>query len=223
MFSICPRKIFANKNLKDIDLRVYLVLQSFANEEGYCYPSINKMADICGVSRRTIERSLSRLEEQKAIARQKRIKNDGGYTSNGYYLKLEPENDASNESHTIRQESRKDSDNNVATNYNQYNNNNFNLNNTRACAREEFSKKDVALSMEDLNDVRSCLEQVKQAENYNFFLNKQGLMCCRPKSKYVEISSFDLIYDFFYYKCAREISLYDFNERGLNETLINFQ
>ena len=221
MFSICPQKVFANKNLKDIDLRVYLTLQKFSNEDGYCYPSIMKMADICGVSRRTVERSLARLEEQKAIARQKRIKNDGGYTSNGYYLKLDAEYDATDMSQGIRQECRKGYDKNDASNYNQYNNNNFNLNNTRVCTREEISKRDCVLGLEDINDVKYCLENVSVASDYNFYLNKQGELFCRPKAKYINQDKNCLIYDFFFYKCGREIKFHDFDTHEIGELLIN--
>ena len=228
MFSICPKSVFQNQNLHDIDLRVYLVLQSFANQEGYCFPCIQKMAEICNVSRRTVERSLARLENFKAIAREKRVKKDGGYTSNVYYLKLEQqaekkvEDDTTNMSQPIRQNCRIPYDTDVATNNNQCNNNNFNLNNTRARAHEDLAKEVCAssFSLDDLNDVASCKAQVSQADNFNFFITKKGIIGCRPKSRMQDLSEFHLIYDFFFYKCAREIRLYKFDERGTNEILI---
>lgn len=219
MFSICPKKVFINKELSGTDIRVYLILQGFADEKGFCFPSIAKIADIIGVSRRTVERSLNSLEKNNAIIRKKRIKNDGGYTSNAYYLKLEPDDDTKKESQGIRQESRKVYDNNVVSNNNHFNNNNFNLN-TRAGAREELGKDNCVLRLDDLNDVKSCLEQVKCTKDFNFFITSTGNLACRPKAKYINQDANDLIYDFFYYKCAREIKFYDFNEHALRETLI---
>ena len=98
MFSICPKKVYANSQITGTDLRVYLILQGYADERGFCFPSVAKIADICGVSRRTVFRSLKTLEQFGAIVREKRIREAGGFTSNAIYLKLEPEreNDVTN-------------------------------------------------------------------------------------------------------------------------------
>ena len=49
MFAICPNKVYKNKDLTGVDIKVYLAIQGFSNENGYCFPSIAKIADICGV------------------------------------------------------------------------------------------------------------------------------------------------------------------------------
>ena len=216
MFAICPNKVYKNKDLTGVDIKVYLAIQGFSNENGYCFPSIAKIADICGVCRRTVERSLAHLEELKFIARQKRIKDNGGYTSNGYYLKLDPEDDTTDMSHTIRQDCRIPYDNNVASNNNQINNNIF-KNNTRVCTREELGKESDVVSMEHINDVRSCLENVKSANDYNFFV-LNGEIGFRPKARHIQNEQqVELIKEFFYYNCARIVNFSNFSNHSIGE------
>lgn len=184
MFSICPQKVFTNRNLTSTDLRVYLSIQGFADKDGYCFPSIAKIATILDVCRRTVERSLSRLEKEKVIARQKRIKQDGGYTSNGYYLKLEPENDTTNMSKGIRQDCRKVCDTNDATNYKQCNNNNFNLNSACERAREELSNENeqAEITEEDRNAIQTAK---KYSTDYKFYKLPDGRIAVRPAAGFI--------------------------------------
>ncbi|MBP3687001.1 MAG: helix-turn-helix domain-containing protein [Alphaproteobacteria bacterium] len=228
MFSICPQKVFTNKRLTSTDLRVYLSIQGFANQEGYCYPSIAKIATTLGVCRRTIERSLSRLEKEQVIARSKRIKNDGGYTSNGYYLKLEPKgeninetaalNDTTNMTQGIRQDCRIPSDTNDATNYNQCNNNNFNFNNTRACAREELGNEYVQAEITE--EDRQAVQVAKcYSQNYRFIKLPDGKIAIRPAAGFVlsETPAAQAIVDCLTYKFGYDVILVDFNQHFLGE------
>lgn len=218
MFSICPQKVFTNKNLTSTDLRVYLSIQGFANSEGFCFPSIAKIASILGLCRRTVERSLARLEQEKFIARQKRIKQDGGYTSNGYYLKLDPENDTTTMSQGMRQKSRTPCDTNDATNYNQLNNNNFNFNTTRACAREKLGNEymQAEVTEEDCNALRAA----KQYSNdYRLLKLPDGKIAIRPVANFVlpETSSAQAIADCLTYKFGYDVIIVDFKQHFLGE------
>ena len=195
MFSICPKSVYQNKDLSATDIRVYVVIQGFANAQGYCYPCINKIADICGVCRRTVERSLTNLEKANVLARRKHIAANGGYTSNDYYLNLNPEDvtnqafdDTTTESQGIRQRSRKGYDKEVATNNTAFKQDSYvNNKNARAYACEggenaaELSNKSNAiLQTSDLNDVLECCENVNgAAENYKFYKNNEGCIIAR--------------------------------------------
>ncbi|MCM1323846.1 MAG: helix-turn-helix domain-containing protein [Acetobacter sp.] len=230
MFSICPQKVFINKNLKSTDLRVYLSIQGFANSDGYCFPSIAKIATILGVCRRTVERSLSRLEKEKVIARSKRIKQDGGYTSNGYYLKLDPESDTTNMSQGMRQECRTPYDTDVATNYKQCNNNNFNLN--TACVPAREGDKVAELGNEDVQ-VLSDEEKKQLHDNFKDLQNKYAYLSdfkllATPQGVYVrplcgiflhpQVEDKSQIAEFLTYQLGYEIAYLNFNNRIYGES-----
>lgn len=51
---------------------LYSLLCTYANKDRKCYPSISTLAEISGVSRRTIERTLNELESFEYIKRDKR-------------------------------------------------------------------------------------------------------------------------------------------------------
>lgn len=62
---------------------------------GQCFPSIARLADLCEMSRRSVEQHLSDLEASGLIERQARHRPEGGKTSNSYILHLR-ESDAQN-------------------------------------------------------------------------------------------------------------------------------
>ncbi len=231
MFSICPQKVFTNKILTSTDLRVYLSIQGFANQEGYCFPSISKIAATLGVCRRTVERSLSRLEQEQVIARSKRIKNDGEYTSNGYYLKLEPKaekanetntfNDTTNMSQGIRQDCRIPYDTEVASNYKQCNNKYFNFTNTRAYAREELGNEYVQAEVTEQD--RQAVQAAKQySSDYRFIKLQSGKIAIRPAAGFVlpETPSAQAIADCLTYKFGYDVIIVDFKQHFLGEVEI---
>lgn len=222
MFSICPKKVYANSQITGTDLRVYLILQGYADERGFCFPSVAKIADICGVSRRTVFRSLKTLEQFGAIVREKRIREAGGFTSNAFYLNLEPEreNDVTNLSRGECQKCHGGSDINVTPNKNQINHNVFlNTNSARnACAREKDSwlSEPVTVSPADINDVLSFVEKHTRAyEDYDFFLTTGSYLRARPKSSIrTDIELENEMLKFFSF---RDFSICLFNDRYLNE------
>ena len=218
MFSICPKKVYQNKDLDGTDVKIYLAIQGFADDSGFCFPSVAKIADICGVSRRTVFRSLKKLESYKVIAREQRIKSNGGYTSNAYYLKLEPDSDdVTNLSHTMRQTCHIPSDTDVTSNKNQSNKNIFKKTySARVGARENGR----IITAGDLAHVRECKQTVAGAVNYQFFISKGGEMCARALGKLYQdnITESDIV-DFFD-NFNEQITIYSYNVKGLEETNI---
>lgn len=219
MFSICPKNVYQNKDLSGTDLRVYLTLQGFADDDGYCFPSVAKIADICGVNKRTIFRSLCTLEQYGAIARQKRIRESGGFTSNAFYLKLEP-SDMTNMSLGGCQNCHYPSDTDVTPNKNQIKQECFlNTKGARVGARNNdawLSDTIHPVSVEDINDVLSFVEKHKNAyKDYDFFLTGGGSLRARPKGTICRDEDLELLMEKFF--TFREFKICPYNDRYLNE------
>lgn len=59
----------------DLSLRakgIYALLCTFANKERVCFPNINTLSELAGVSRRTTQRTLKELEDKKYVNRKGR-------------------------------------------------------------------------------------------------------------------------------------------------------
>jgi DNA-binding MarR family transcriptional regulator len=59
----------------DLSLRakgVYALLCTYANKDRICFPSITTLAEVCGVSRRTMERVIHELEQKSYVKREGR-------------------------------------------------------------------------------------------------------------------------------------------------------
>ncbi|MEZ8095804.1 helix-turn-helix domain-containing protein [Photobacterium swingsii] len=61
-------------SLKGNSKLIMLCLADFANDEGYCWPSLDRLAKKCGVSRSTIKAQIKSLCEQRIITKECRIK-----------------------------------------------------------------------------------------------------------------------------------------------------
>ena len=87
-FAKVPVRMLSDENIKSTSVRVYLALDSFAdNKTRVCYPSINSLAEKLNINRRTVIRSLNELIENGYVRKSKRSsKNNGGYISNVYHL-----------------------------------------------------------------------------------------------------------------------------------------
>lgn len=217
MFSICPQKVYKNKALDGTDIKVYLAIQGFADENGFCFPSVARIADICGVSKRTVFRSLKTLESFKLLAREQRMRNTGGNTSNAYYLKLEP--DASEVTSLSRGECQPchgGGVTDVTPNKNQYNQNIFKKQTARAYAHA----KGRNVTAGDLAHVNACVSEVENAVNYNFFLSND-VMCVRPRSKFdCDAITESKIISFFEEKYNESIRVFSWDTRANNEVII---
>ncbi len=66
---------------------VLLKLGDNSNDEGYCWPSIDRIAHECDLSYRSVSRVLSELESAEVIKRVPRYTN-GVRTSNGYWINI---------------------------------------------------------------------------------------------------------------------------------------
>lgn len=66
---------------------VLLALARHADRQGRCYPSAKRLAELTGITDRTIYKKLNVLEGLGLIQRKRRMK-DGRKTSNGYNLIL---------------------------------------------------------------------------------------------------------------------------------------
>ncbi len=218
MFSICPKKVYQNKDLDGTDIKVYLAIQGFANDDGFCFPSVAKIADICGVSKRTVFRSLKKLESYKVLAREQRMKNTGGNTSNAYYLKLEPDSaDVTDLSRGACQTCHGGSDIDVTPNKNQYNKNIFKkYNSARVGARENGR----IISDVDVERVGACKRSVEGAINYQFFISKGGEMCARAFGKLYQDNITESEIVSFFENYNQTIKIYDYNTKSLGETNI---
>ncbi len=69
-----------------IGLAVYLILARFAGKKGTAFPSLERMAVIGGVSKRSVQRALLHLKELGLISITYRTREDNSQTSNVYAL-----------------------------------------------------------------------------------------------------------------------------------------
>lgn len=69
---------------------VFAVLHRHVDRDAECWPSLNRLASMSGMSNRTIQRALDDLEELGAIERVGRTRDDGSSASNLYKLHMMP-------------------------------------------------------------------------------------------------------------------------------------
>ena len=67
---------------------LYWLADHHNGETGECFPSINRLADVCEMSRRSVEGHLDILETLGLIQRVNQYRDTGGKTSNKYILGL---------------------------------------------------------------------------------------------------------------------------------------
>ncbi len=67
---------------------VFMHICKYLNDEGSCWPSMNRLAKDCGMSRRTVQRRIDLLVEKNVLSTEKRHREDGSYTSSLYRVVL---------------------------------------------------------------------------------------------------------------------------------------
>ena len=72
---------------------MYMILARFADNEGKCFPSVEKLAEIIGKDKRTVIRYIKKLEEKGLIEKKRRFNQ-----TNIYYLKNADSNSDKNDS-----------------------------------------------------------------------------------------------------------------------------
>ena len=80
---------------------VLLAIADNASDEGFCWPSWDKIMRKCSISKGTLSICLKELEAGGYVTRVHRFKDDGAKTSNMYQVSLRP---SSNSEHTHVQE-----------------------------------------------------------------------------------------------------------------------
>lgn len=65
---------------------LFIILKSFANSNNTCFPSFQKLASISKLSKRKVQSTLKELEAKGVLKIEKRLREDGGLSSNLYTL-----------------------------------------------------------------------------------------------------------------------------------------
>lgn len=65
---------------------LFIILKSFANSKNTCFPSFQKLASISKLSKRKVQSTLKELEAKGVLKIEKRLREDGGLSSNLYTL-----------------------------------------------------------------------------------------------------------------------------------------
>lgn len=68
---------------------LYWLADHHNGETGECFPSISRLSKCCEMEKSAVHRHLCTLETKGLISRQRRWREDGGFTSNFYVLHLE--------------------------------------------------------------------------------------------------------------------------------------
>ncbi|MDI6878350.1 MAG: helix-turn-helix domain-containing protein [Desulfitobacteriaceae bacterium] len=67
---------------------VFMYLHDRADKEGKCYPAIGTIAKELKLSRSTVKRAIADLEKSGRLRKEQRWRENGGKSSNLYYLGL---------------------------------------------------------------------------------------------------------------------------------------
>ncbi|KGM93984.1 transcriptional regulator [Clostridium novyi A str. 4552] len=145
-------------NLPSRAKQVMFYLINRVNAEGTCFPSVRTIASDCGVSERTIQRTMKVLIKEGFLIKEERYRDNGGQSSNLYKLKIGFENG------------------NVKTN-----DNNKNFEEENAIEQEE-NKTDIegieAISFDYYKEEKSDVENNLEKEN-NDILNIVMITCLK--------------------------------------------
>lgn len=75
-------------NLPSRAKQVMFYLINRVNAEETCFPSVRTIASDCGVSERTIQRTMKVLIKEGFVIKEERYRDNGGQSSNLYKLKI---------------------------------------------------------------------------------------------------------------------------------------
>lgn len=67
---------------------LYWIADHHNSETGDCFPSINRLAILCEMSRRSVETQITALEDLGLLKRKSQYRDTGGKTANSYLLEL---------------------------------------------------------------------------------------------------------------------------------------
>lgn len=93
-FEQVPHWILFNENLSSNAVRIWLVLRKYRDwTTSQCYPGRKKLAELCQISVKTVDRELPNLEAVGAITVTKRRTANGDADTNLYHVHWEPYGD----------------------------------------------------------------------------------------------------------------------------------
>ncbi|WP_163833349.1 helix-turn-helix domain-containing protein [Spartinivicinus ruber] len=78
--------VFTLSKLEPYKKIVLLSLADNANDQGYCWPSMDTIAHKSSMSKQTVRRHLKSLEELNLITKQQRTRANGATSTNGFFL-----------------------------------------------------------------------------------------------------------------------------------------
>jgi hypothetical protein len=73
--------------LQTYEKMALLMLANYADSHGKCWPSVGKLMDDCGMSRKQVQRCMTKLEGINLVRREGQMRSYG-QTTNMYYLNL---------------------------------------------------------------------------------------------------------------------------------------
>lgn len=85
-FGIIPTHWMAHEELSSSDKLTLAALSTFADGDGHCWPSIRAIAIRASLSERSVQYALRNLEAAGALTVQQRAGDNGGNSSNGYWI-----------------------------------------------------------------------------------------------------------------------------------------
>lgn len=85
-FGIIPTHWMAHDSLTSSDKLVLAALSTYADSDGFCWPSVRAISDRSSLSERSVQYSLRNLEVAGAIHIERRSTNAGANTSNGFWI-----------------------------------------------------------------------------------------------------------------------------------------
>ena len=92
--------VFDNQDLNSSDMLVYMGLMRYMNNQTCtCFPSLTKLEEMTGLTRKTVYKSLAHLEEEGLVA----ISKEGGKVNQ--YLMLEPKQGKNSPSTRVNEQS----------------------------------------------------------------------------------------------------------------------
>lgn len=86
-FAIVPTEVLRHSALTAQDKLVLTMLSSYADTDGYCWPSVGALATDCALSDRAVRYALSHLHELGVIEIERRERENGSQTSNAYWVR----------------------------------------------------------------------------------------------------------------------------------------
>jgi len=72
------------QDLPPLDKIVLMAIADHADDDGYAWPGMKRIAEKCSMEKRTVQRHVEKLQEQQLLKVESRQRNDGSSSSNGY-------------------------------------------------------------------------------------------------------------------------------------------